>query len=324
MGQRFSFGFTDRFISEISGIPLRELHFNGKAVVEAYEKLKEYAERLKIKSPPPRLAGFTYTHISALGANVEFPENSEPKPYPLISSPEEIEKLKEPEDYLSAPIIKKKLEALKYIKEKFPSAPDFIGHLMEGPVTTAMLLLGEEFLILPFENPDKAHKLLEFCVKSSLNYARQIKKYFNQPLIANGFPDDFAGMFNPEIFEKFVFPYWERIYKGLSSKERSLHSELLRVEHLPFLERLKIKYFDPGVDQYLKPEDLQKYCPCKFQLRITQWQIHSLSSDRLISLYENLSKFNPYVISFSLDRTEDLPKIEKLLEFATTFSNRVG
>ena len=43
-----------------------------------------------------------------------------------------------------------------------------------------------------------------------------------------------------------------------------LHSELLRVGHLPFLGQLNIGYFDPGTDQYLTPELLRQHCPARF------------------------------------------------------------
>ena len=63
-----------------------------------------------------------------------------PTPFPLIPSLDEIDKLKEPADYLSSPIIQKKLNTLKELKKLCPETPDFIGHLLEGPITTAVLI----------------------------------------------------------------------------------------------------------------------------------------------------------------------------------------
>ena len=324
MGQRYSFGFSDSFIAEIGKITLKQLHFDAVAIKKAYDKLKDFAEELGIKLPTPRLAGFCYTHIASLGANIEFPESSEPKPFPLISSPDEIDKLKEPADYLSSPIIQKKLNTLKELKKLCPETPDFIGHLLEGPITTAVLILSQEFLTLPYDNPQKAHEFLEFSTESALNYAKAITEYFGRELKSNGFPDDFAGMFPPDIFKEFVVPYWKRLYEGLKSEIRTLHSELLRVEHLPFLKELNVEYFDPGVDQYLKPEDLYAHCPCKCQLRITSWQIDNLSADSLVNLYIKLAQYHPYVISFSIHRLKNLDKIKKLLEIARKMEKEDG
>ena len=101
--------------------------------------------------------------------------------------------------------------------------------------------------------------------------------------------------------------------------ERSvLHSELLRVEHLPFLKELniQIQYFDPGADQYLTPEILYQHCPCKFRYLIRDWQIYNSSAEELEVMYRKIAEFKPYIISFSMSRLEDESKIKHLLEVA--------
>ena len=318
MGQKFSFGFSDPLIAEVGGVTLHQLHFDAEAIVRAYEKFKSVAERLGIEPPKPHLAGFCYPHIASLGVKFEFPEDSEPSPSPLISSPEDIDKLKEPDDYLSAPIIQKKLAALKELKKLFPEARNSIGHLYEGPVTTAVLIMGKDFLMLPYDDPEKAHKLLTFCVESALHYANRISEYFNQPIQPGpkGIPDDFAGMFSPPVFKEFIVPYWDKIYRGLSATERSLHSELLRVEHLPFLKELKIKTFDPSADQYLTGEILSKHCPCEFTLRIQAWDIRDLSPEKLEKMYIEFARYKPCRIFFSMENLDAEPKIKKLLKIA--------
>lgn len=60
----------------------------------------------------------------------------------------------------------------------------------------------------------------------------------------------------PEMWPEFVMPYYRRIYEALGEGPRSMHSELLRPGHLPFLLDLGITGFDPGNDQYLTVEDL--------------------------------------------------------------------
>jgi len=316
MGQEFGFGFTDPLIAEVGGIKQNKLHFDVEAILKAYEKIKPLTRRLGVEPPTPRLAGFCYPHIASLGAEIVFAEDAEPKPFPMIKRPEEIDALTEPKDYLAAPLLQERLKICYEIKRRCPQSPNFIGHPLEGPITTAVLLMGSDFLTLPYDDPKRAHKFLEFCTKSALNYARTISEYFNQPLQSNGFPDDFGGMFPPKIFEEFVVTYWEEIFQGLKASERSLHSELLRVEHLPFLKELNIQYFDPSADQYLTPELLHQHCPCKFQSRILSWQIHNLSAEELEALYKKIARFKPYAISFSMDRLEDEPKIKHLLEVA--------
>ena len=159
----------------------------------------------------------------------------EPKPEPLIQSPEEIDALQEPRSYLQADLIQERLEILAELKRRFPETPNFIGHFFEGPVTSATLLLGQRFLTLPYDDPPRAHRLLQFCVTSAQNYARSLNEYFGgavSAFMAGGFPDDFAGIFGPNLFEEFVVPYWEQLYQWMNAGQRMLHSELLRVEHL--------------------------------------------------------------------------------------------
>jgi pyruvate,orthophosphate dikinase len=50
--------------------------------------------------------------------------------------------------------------------------------------------------------------------------------------------DDFAGIFSPAQFAEFVAPYWDLLFDMLEATERHVHSELLRIGHLPFLEKL--------------------------------------------------------------------------------------
>ncbi|MCM8804607.1 MAG: uroporphyrinogen decarboxylase family protein [Candidatus Omnitrophica bacterium] len=325
MGQKFSFSFSDHLLLEIGNINFYQLHFDPVAIVKTYEKLKEIAEELEVPSPIPKMAGFAYPHISSLGAKIEFPLDGEPKPFPIIKNLDDIDRLKEPEDYLSAPIIQKKLKTLSELKKIVPETPNTIGHLYEGPISTAVLIMGQEFFILIYENPKKAKKLLEFCVKSALNYTKTILNYFGEEINEGpkGIPDDFAGILPPKLFPEFVLQYWNKMYEGLKATERHLHSELLREEHLKFLKDIKIDVFDPSTDQYLNGEILSKSCPCKFTLRIKSWEIFNLNEDELERLYIKLASYKPLSINFSLDRLVDLPKIKRLLKIAREYEKDI-
>ena len=94
-------------------------------------------------------------------------------------------------------------------KRRRPEASEGIGHSYEGPVTTATLLFGPDFLTLPYDDPARAHKLLDFCVRSSLNYSAAMNRHLGVRREPGhvGIPDDFAGMFPPDVFREFVVPY---------------------------------------------------------------------------------------------------------------------
>ncbi len=318
MAQRFAFGFADTLLAEVGGVPLRDLHFDVDAMVQVCEAARPIAERLGAHPPVPHLAGFTYPHIAALGARITFPEHSDPAPSVIIGSPEEIDTLAEPNDYLAAPLIRARLDLLDRLLLRRPDAVRSIGHPFEGPVTTAALIMGPGFFTLPYDDPARAHKLLEFSTTSAINYARAIGAYLGHEWRPGTLtiPDDFAGIFPPAKFREFVLPYWERLYSASGCATRALHSELIRPEHLPLLAEVKLDVFDPSVDQYVTPEILREQCPCAFQGRIKPWEVRDLSADELERLYRRIAAHEPTVIAFSMDSLDEEDKVRRLLEVA--------
>ena len=317
-GQPFSCGMADSAIAEAGHVPLDALHFDVDAVLHAYEAIQPVAARLGIPEPKPKLAGFCYAPQAGLGMEIHFPPNSEPKPEPLINSPEAIDELQEPEDYLASELTQTRLRAVEELKRRCPGAGASIGHTVEGPVTTAALILGPGFFTLPYDDPGRAHKLLDFSVRSAVGYAKAISAHSGAELSPGprGIPDDFAGMLGPAMFREFVVPYWSKLYEGLMATSRSLHSELLRVEHLPFLTEAGISTFDPSADQYLTPELLRDHCPAAFRLSIHNWHVDDMDEAELKDYYGYLAGFRPTSIGFSLARLDQEPKVRTLLEVA--------
>jgi uroporphyrinogen-III decarboxylase len=324
MGQKFACGFLESVVAEIGGVTLRQLHFDPAAIVQAYRALRPLAERLGIDAPKPHLAGFGYPHVAALGCEIVFLENSEPKPLPLVKTPEDIDRLREPGDYLAAPVIQRKLAALRALQALTPEAAGGgIGHIFEGPVTTAVLLMGENFFVLPYDDPARAHALLKFATATAIRYAAAIHRELFAADRRPGpiwMPDDFAGMFPPPLFREFVVPYWEMYYTGMRATTRHLHSELLRADHLPFLKTLGIASYDPTVNPYLTPEFLAANCHCPFDTHIHAWEIHDFTAERLEALYRRYAACRPAVIAFYQDRLADEPKIRHLLQVARSLA----
>ena len=321
MAQPYSFHFCESLMAENAGVSLKSTHFDVDAILKAYDGIKPLAEELGVEAPKPRLAGFGYPHVVSLGVPIEFAEDGEPNVLPLIKTPEEIDTLKEPENYLAAPLIQTRLKiAVELVERRKDAVPNFIGHPLEGPITTAVLLMGQDFLILPYDDPKRAHRLLNFCTESALNYGHALHRHFhgNTPVEPGqrGIPDDFAGMLPPKIFGEFVVPYWNRVYEGLNATERYLHSELLREEHLPFLRDLNIKYYDPSADQYVTPELLSQKCPCPFRSCIQSWDMRDLTVKQLEKLYRDKALCKPFIISFSMKEMRELEKVKRLLKLA--------
>ena len=316
--QRYGFGIGDSVLAELGGVPLDALHRDIDAICDCCEKTRPVAERLGVPPPRPHLAGFSYCHVSTLGCEIVFPPGSEPKPLPIIKRPEDIDRLEEPTDYLSRGVVPERLRSLEKLLDRCPDAGKSIGHTYEGPTTSAALLMGPEFFMLPFDDPERAHRLMSFCVQSSLSYSKALREHFGQSLEPGpvGMPDDFAGVFSPTQFREFVLPYLDRMYTGLKATKRNLHSELLRKEHLPFLSDLRVEAFDPSADQYLTPEILRDHCPVPFTLRILWWDVHNRTAAELQDYYRYLASFEPISITLHLWALEEEEKIAALLEVA--------
>lgn len=316
--QPYVFGFADTALAEAGGVPLDALHRDVEAICRCYEQIAPLARRLNVAPPAPRLAGFSYCHVSALGAEIIFAEGSEPNVIPLLKSPEDIDALEEPDDYLTRGVIPARLSVLERLRRRYPNAVRSIGHPYEGPVTTAALLMGPDFFRLPYEDPVRAHRLLLFCVRSAVNYSRALRNILGE-LIAPGpvsIPDDFAGIFAPDTFAAFVTPYWDRMYEALQSTKQYLHSELLRPAHLSFLAALDIAEFDPSADQYVTPELLRAQCPVPFTGRIQSWDIANRSCEELQAMYRRIAACRPTRISFYMTFLHEEDKIAAILETA--------
>lgn len=320
MGIPYSFGLADSLLCELSGVTPYEMHTDVGAMIKAADAARPLAERLGVTPPVPHLYGMSYCQISTLGCRVvNGPGLKEPWVEPCLQRPEDIDRLREPEDYLSRGIVPERLELARQLKARRPDAATHIGHDYEGPVTTAALMMGgPAFFMLPFDDPARAHRLLEFCTRTSLNYCRAIRQAQGKPFGGGpaGIPDDFGGMFRPAMFGEFVAPYWDKLYAGLSATRRHLHSELLREGHLPFLAALKIDDYDPSVDQYLPPETLKRACPVPYGLRIWPSMVRDHSAEELVAIYRRYAADGPLWIMFHFDHLAHLPKIEALLNVA--------
>jgi len=317
--QRFGFSIGETAIAESAGVTLYDLHTDVDAICRAYDAIVSLADRLGVDPPTPRLAGLAYPHVSTIGCEVHIEaDKAEPWVRPCIRCAEDIDDLAEPDDYVAAGIVPARMALAAELLARRPDASGGIGHDYEGPVTTAALMMGQDFFMLPYDDPDHAHKLLEFVSRSTINYARALRTHQGRTATggSQGIPDDFAGIFPPELFGEFVVPYWNMIYEGLAAETRRMHSELLREDHLKFLADIHLDEYDPSVDQYLEPEDLKRSCPCPFTLRMWPSEVRDHTGDQLAEMYRYRASFNPTIITFGLGFLDQESKIVTLLDAA--------
>lgn len=322
--QPFSACLEYTYLAEKAGVPLSRLFWDAATIVDVYRKARAglvpepIAKVLAPQLAAPQLASLSYGHVSALGCPILRPEHGEPSPRPIICPDEYDFRLEEPTDYLAAGILPERCRVAGEVEALWGGGCQVAHGLnAQGPITTAVLLAGHDFLMWPYDNPAAAHRLLDFVTRSATNFIRCVRDELGTTWFMT---DDFAGLLGPELFEEFVVPYWYDYFRRLGATTRYMHSELLRPEHLPFLIRLGVTRYDPGCDQYLTPELLRDHCPVPFHLQIKPAEVRDLDTDRLLSLYRHYASFHPATIQFNLEHPDEEAKFLALYQLAHRLS----
>ncbi|MBI3947618.1 MAG: hypothetical protein HY321_16985 [Armatimonadetes bacterium] len=205
-----------------------------------------------------------YVGAAALGAELVYPEDHMPQVVGhALRRPEDVFSLAIPEDYLDTPPMRPFVALQRWVQARAGDEQRVpLGSGLEGPITTAKLLRGQDFFLDLYENPQAAHHLLDVVTESIIRFSRQVRRFNGAPTDrGTGIADDFAGLISPAMWPEFVMPYYRRIYHAFGEGPRGHHSELLRPGHLPFLLELGVTSFDPGQDQYLTIEDIRGAAP---------------------------------------------------------------
>jgi uroporphyrinogen-III decarboxylase len=198
-----------------------------------------------------------YVGVSALGADLVLPEDHPPMVANQghVVAESDVMSLRPADPRRSVWLnryvaIREQAEAITGERLALPAG-------QEGPLTSAVLLRGEDFYRDVIDEPKRAHHLLDVVTQTYVDFVRYCREQSGQPLQGNaGIADDMAGTLSPAFWPEFVVPYWTRIYEELGPGRRSVHTELLRPAHLHYLAEMGIDSFDPGTDQYLTLQDV--------------------------------------------------------------------
>ena len=197
-----------------------------------------------------------YMEASQFGVEVLFPEDNVPMVKgPVMKEAKDVYKLKILNPYQEG-LMAEAIKAYHFMKKKVGNKiPVGLGGA-EGPITTAVIVRGQDFFMDILLHPNEAKKLLNLVTENSLLIRQTIEKVTGKRMESAGIADDFSGLLSPKQYEEFVVPYHKKIYDAYGKKGRGLHSELLHKEHLKFLSLLEITHYDPGCDQYLTVKDI--------------------------------------------------------------------
>lgn len=257
-------------ITEYAGVKLREYYTNPEIMLRSQLKVRDIFN--KIYGLPDAVTVSpdygSYVEASMLGLKIIFPEDGVPWPEgPILKSIKDVNKLKILNPYKEG-LMSRAIQTYYYMKEKVGKRINIELGGTEGPITTAVLLRGQEFFVDLYLYPKKVHKLLEIVTEVSLMLREVIEKVTGEPIRSTGIADDYSGMLSPDQYIEFAFPYQKEIYNVFGKEERIFHCELLRKEHLKFLSQLGVTFYDPGGDQYLTIKDIKEEIDIPFSWNI--------------------------------------------------------
>ena len=128
-------------------------------------------------------------------------------------------KLNAKDNYMASPA------AIQKAFPQYKIAP-LAGYGLEGVITTAELLRGQDFFCDLYDDPDKVHTFLTLLNESIIDFKKFCNRVNGVAEISTwgtGIADDFASLIPPDMWPEFVVPYWVRYFEALSTgKSRSV------------------------------------------------------------------------------------------------------
>ena len=216
---------------------------------------------LRQPTPPP----ISYGHLICLGCPVQFPQDGEPNVKPIAGSIDEaidIMKEKKETDFTKNEWFQHYIEIWDYLKPSFPEFNiPFSGFGSQGPITSVVLLRGQDFFMDIYDEPEKSKEFIRLMVDSVIEFNKLMRRINKEPEKQEygGLCDDFASLISPTLWPEFVIPAINRQIDGLTTPgaRRSVHVESLVPQHLPLLRDLNISRFQPSVSDALTIENVK-------------------------------------------------------------------
>jgi len=156
----------------------------------------------------------------ACGVHVVYQDDAAPvAKEPAIKSLDEVDSLEVPNPY-KTPVLAENLKATRIVVEAIGDKAFIIGRADQGPFSLASEIRGMSQFMMDLalgEEPEKIHRLLEFCYQVSLRYAlAQIE----QGAHCTSIGDSPSGpdVISPKLYREYAYPYVKRLVKQLRSK----------------------------------------------------------------------------------------------------------
>jgi len=261
----------------------------------------------RLQMPPPNAASISYGHLASLGAKIRYPDNSEPNTEPMFSNIQEgVNWLKRDVDFSANDVFKRYYEVWQYLKQSFPNEKvQFSGYAHQGPLTSAVLLRGQDFYVDIYDEPELTKEFLTLLTDSIVRFNHFLRTINGQPLVdpsGSYLADDFSSLVSPWFWPEFVVPFWNQYYSGLTTGKRNIHVENLVPEHLQYLTEVGIGYFDPSVSAKLSPRIIRERVDFDFSWRLLSMHIPNMTTDDVVEwVYHSVEEGARFLNSYMTD-----------------------
>lgn len=190
---------------------------------------------------------------SGFGCRVRFLEDKTPLAYPMLSSIDEIDALKQP-DPTKDGLMPFVLNLYRYAAPRLKDQ----GHLIKvvaarGPMATASHVLGvTDFLLGLKLEPEKAHQFLKMTTRLTIEWL-QAQAEALPDVEGVMVLDDLVGFLSPKDYEEFGHPYFKEIFQAFPGMVRMFHNDTDNPVSYPYLKDWPVDIFNftfkYGVDE---------------------------------------------------------------------------
>lgn len=190
------------------------------------------------------------TEPSAFGVRTVFFENEFPHAHPVITSPDDIDRLPDPDPSTDG-LLPFMLKRLKLMEPRINAAGHRIRFsVSRGPLNIASFLMGTtEFLTLLMMDPDQAHKLIKKVNDLLIRWHELQMKTFPD---IDGIMvlDDIIGFIGEDEFKEFGLPYLKELY-SFDVSVKFLHNDAQCESSIVYLPEIGINLFNMAFDTNL-------------------------------------------------------------------------
>jgi hypothetical protein len=323
-GFSWSIGGSQGALRQLAAIPIREFNLKPEACIEAYRRGRPLLREMfgeEVGLPGLTTPAVSYGHVNCLGSELLFPEGGEVAHTHIYGSLEEgLRRLKEPVDWATSGMAPFFLSFRERMVEAFPGERVGFAFGSEGPITTAYELRGEGFFTDLFDDPPLAREFLREMTDSVLDFDR-FHMAVNEVLMPNpsggGMCDDLSSFVPARMMPEMVIPFWDQLYRGLTTGARHAHVEDLRVEQLFCLEEIGLSRFDPSISPKLNPRLLAEHTRVPFVWRLGCFHYREMSAQDVEdfvfqSAADGASGVTTYVAEMTCNE-ESVPKVHAFI-----------